>query len=262
MKIAVRPLRITLASACILSLFISSCSAPKTPPRVIREKPKLTAASCEEANRLVYKAVQTMGYTVAEYTLARPGQAGRISATKEGATDGVVTITCTDSSANIDARNAVQIPSLIGAAERPHHFVNSFPMTYQMVQRREAYKSDNPEVGTLQLKIVPLNNFESQNVLGTDAQSSGILPVRVTIQNNTPRPYGIEASKIFLVPEGGGRVAPVSSPSGGSSLQDMTIEPGQSASGFLYYPAGNYSSARTSVVDKENDEREGFSVQF
>ena len=57
-------------------------------------------------------------------------------------------------------------------------------------------------------------------------------------------------------------VAPVSSPGGGSALQDMTVEPGQSASGFLYYPAGNYSSARTSVIDKENDEREGFSVQF
>ncbi len=259
MKMTVRPAYLIV---CVLSVFIVSCAASKTPPRVVREKPKLTATSCEEANRLVYKAVQTMGYSIAEYNLARPGQAGRISATKEGATDGVVTITCTESSATIDARNAVNVPSLIGAAERPHHFVNSFPMTYQMVQRREAYQTANPETGTLQLTIVPLNSFESQNVLGSDMQASGILPVRVTVLNNTPRPYAIEASKIFLVPEGGGRVAPVSSPSGGSALQDMTVEPGQSASGFLYYPAGNYSSARTSVIDKENDEREGFSVQF
>ncbi|MCY4389830.1 MAG: hypothetical protein OXC18_22260 [Desulfurellaceae bacterium] len=259
MKMTVRPIHLIAAA---LSVFIVSCAAQKTPPRVVREKPKLTATSCEEANRLVYKAVQTMGYTIAEYNLARPGQAGRISATKENATDGVVTITCTDNSATIDARNAVNMPSLIGAVERPHHFVNSFPMTYQMVQRREAYETANPETGTLQLTIVPLNNFESQNILGSDMQAGGILPVRVTVQNNTPRPYAIEASKIFLVPESGGRVAPVSSPGGGSALQDMTIEPGQSASGFLYYPVGNYSSARTSVIDKENDEREGFSVQF
>ncbi len=259
MKMIVRPIHLIAAA---LSVFIVSCAAQKTPPRMVREKPKLTATSCEEANRLVYKAVQTMGYTIAEYNLARPGQAGRISATKENATDGVVTITCTDNSATIDARNAVNMPSLIGAAERPHHFVNSFPMTYQMVQRREAYETANPETGTLQLTIVPLNSFESQNILGSDMQAGGILPVRVTVQNNTPRPYAIEASKIFLVPESGGRVAPVSSPGGGSALQDMTIEPGQSASGFLYYPAGNYSSARTSVIDKENDEREGFSVQF
>ena len=259
MKMTVRPIHLIAAA---LSVFIVSCAAQKTPPRVVREKPKLTATSCEEANRLVYKAVQSMGYTIAEYNLARPGQAGRISATKENATDGVVTITCTDNSATIDARNAVNMPSLIGAAERPHHFVNSFPMTYQMVQRREAYETANPETGTLQLTIVPLNSFESQNILGSDMQAGGILPVRVTVQNNTPRPYAIEASKIFLVPESGGRVAPVSSPGGGSALQDMTIEPGQSASGFLYYPAGNYSSARTSVIDKENDEREGFSVQF
>ena len=259
MKLTVRP---TALIAAALSFCIVGCAAQKTPPRVVREKPKLTAASCEEANRLVYKSVQTMGYTIAEYNLARPGQAGRISATKESATSGVVTITCTENSATIDARNAVQVPSLLGAAERPHHFVNSFPMTYQMIKRREAYQTANPETGTLQLTIVPLNSFESQNILGSDMQASGILPVRVTVQNNTPRPYAIEASKIFLVPEGGGRVAPVSSPGGGSALQDMTIEPGQSASGFLYYPAGNYSSARTSVIDKENDEREGFSVQF
>ena len=259
MKMTVRPIHLIAAA---LSFCIVGCAAQKTPPRVVREKPKLTAASCEEANRLVYKSVQTMGYTIAEYNLARPGQAGRISATKESATSGVVTITCTENSATIDARNAVQVPSLLGAAERPHHFVNSFPMTYQMIKRREAYQTANPETGTLQLTIVPLNSFESQNILGSDMQASGILPVRVTVQNNTPRPYAIEASKIFLVPEGGGRVAPVSSPGGGSALQDMTIEPGQSASGFLYYPAGNYSSARTSVTDKENDEREGFSVQF
>ena len=259
MKMTVRPIHLIAAA---LSFCIVGCAAQKTPPRVVREKPKLTAASCEEANRLVYKSVQTMGYTIAEYNLARPGQAGRISATKESATSGVVTITCTENSATIDARNAVQVPSLLGAAERPHHFVNSFPMTYQMIKRREAYQTANPETGTLQLTIVPLNSFESQNILGSDMQASGILPVRVTVQNNTPRPYAIETSKIFLVPEGGGRVAPVSSPGGGSSLQDMTIEPGQSASGFLYYPAGNYSSARTSVIDKENDEREGFSVQF
>lgn len=259
MKITVRPVHLT---ACVLSFFILSCAAPKTPPRVVREKPKLTATSCEEANQLVYKAIQAMGYTIADYSLARPGQVGRISAVKENATSGIVTISCTESSATIDARNAVNVPSLIGAAERPHHFVNSFPMSYQMIQRREAYQTANPETGTLQLTIVPLNSFESQNILGTDIQASGILPVRVTVLNNTPRPYAIEASKIFLVPEGGGRVAPVSSPSGGSALQDMTVEPGQSASGFLYYPAGNYSSARTSVIDKENDEREGFSVQF
>lgn len=244
-----------------VSLLVLGCVAPK-PARVTIEKPKLTAISCEDANRLVYKAVQTMGYTVAEYTLARPGQTGTIFATKEGATDGIVTISCTDSSATVEARNAVQVPSLIGAAERPHHFVNSFPMTYRMVQQREAYVASRPEAGTLQLSIAPLNSFEAQNMLGSDLQAQGILPVRITIQNNTLRPYGIEVAKIFLVSESGGRVSPVSSPAGGSSLEDMTLEPGQSTSGFLFYPAGSYTSARTSVLDKENDEREGFQVQF
>ena len=256
MKIIVRILYFALP------FFVLSCAASKTPSRVIIEKPKLTAASCEEANRLVNKSIQTMGYTLTSYTLAAPGRAGRFEATKEKAMGGIVTVSCGDSGANINAQNAGALSGLLGAGERPHHFVNSFPVTFQMLKQREAYEAKNPETGTLQFSIVPLDNFASQNVLGSDIQSSGILPVRITITNNTPRPYAIEASRIFLVPEGGGRVAPVSSPGGGSSLQDMTIEPGQSASGFLYYPAGNYSSARTSVIDKENNEREGFSVQF
>jgi len=241
---------------------VQGCGAPKTPPRVIVEKPELTAKSCEDANRLVYKAVETMGYVVADYTLARPGQPGRISATKSGATDGVVTISCTENGATIEGRNAVQVPSLFGAAERPHHFVNSFPMTYQMVQRREAYQIANPEEGALQLTIVRLNEYEAKNVLGSDVHGSGLLPVRVTVSNNTPRPYEIEADKIFLVPQAGGRVGPVSSPDGDGTLQSRIVEPGETVSGYLYYPAGSYSSARTSVVDKENNEREGFSVRF
>ena len=43
---------------------------------------------------------------------------------------------------------------------------------------------------------------------------------------------------------------------------EMTLQPGQTVSGYLFYPAGQYTSARTTLVDKETDEGEGFSIQF
>ena len=64
---------------------------------------------------------------------------------------------------------------------------------------------------------------------------------------------------------GNDRIAPIAPPAAGQgkSLQgEILIQPGQSGTGYVFYPAGNYSSARTTLIDKENDEGEGFSVQF
>ena len=215
-----------------LPLFILGCAASKTPSRVVIEKPKLTAASCEEANRLVNKSIQTMGYTLTSYTLAAPGRAGRFEATKEKAMGGIVTVSCSESGANINAQNAGALSGLLGAGERPHHFVNSFPVTFHMLKQREAYEAKNPEAGTLQFSIVPLDNFASQNVLGSDIQSSGVLPVRITITNNTPRPYAIEVSKIFLVPEGGGRVGRCPHPAGAAACKISLSSPGKAYRAF------------------------------
>ena len=90
--------------------------------------------------------------------------------------------------------------------------------------------------------------------------------LRWRLTNNTPRPYGLDAGKVYLQSAGGSdRIAPVTPPAAGQgkTLQgEITIQPGQTVAGYLFYPAGKYSSARTTLIDKENDEGEGFSVQF
>ena len=61
------------------------------------------------------------------------------------------------------------------------------------------------------------------------------------------------------------RVAPIAPPPAGQgkALQaELTLQPGQTVTGYLFYPAGEYTSARTMLIDKETEEREGFSVQF
>ena len=111
-----------------------------------------------------------------------------------------------------------------------------------------------------------LNSFESQMAFGVDLPAGGVLPIKVEISNNTPRPYGFNTEKVYLQSQGGsGRVAPIASPAAGKgkTLQgELTIQPGQTVTGYLFYPAGNYSSARTTLIDKKNDEGEGFSVEF
>jgi hypothetical protein len=196
---------------------------------------------------------------------ATPGQPGHIFASKEGAKGGKVTITCAPSGAVVEPeKTGVQIPSLAGG-ERPGEFPQIFTQTFNTLRNtQEIVAKQGPEKG-LTMTVTPLNSFESQIELGTDLPAGGVLPIKILIINNTPRPYSLDASQVFLLSAGGGRVPPVTPPAAGQgkALQgEITIAPGKSVSGYLFYPGGSYSSARTTFVDKENDEGEGFEVQF
>jgi hypothetical protein len=244
-------------------LVLGGCSAQQAPRKQTIVVPTL---SCEEANRLAYRTVTVLGYTPASLQVAAPGQSGHILARKEGAKDGMVTITCNPDGAVVEPeKTGIAIPSMIGGAERPGEFPQLFKQAFNILRgTQEAAAARGPEKG-LNLTMTPLNGFDSQVELGADLPASGVLPVRVVISNNTPRPYGVDMSKIFLQSAAGGRVAPVAPPAAGQSkaLQgEMTLQPGQTVSGYLFYPAGQYTSARTTLVDKETDEGEGFSIQF
>ena len=250
----------------VVGLVLTSCT-PTMPPRTRTvSAPKL---SCEQANRLAYRSVQILGHPVESVQVATPGSSGYIVAgdnteVRQGE-GGRVTITCgADGVTVVPERGGVAIPSLIGAAERPGGFHNNFARTFSILAaNQEAYDKQGPR-GGLNMTLTPFDGFESQIELGSDLPASGILPVKVEISNNTPRPYGIELDKVYLRAAGGGRVTPVAAPTAGQSkaLQIDTLQPGQKVSGFLFYPMGTYSSASTIMIDKENNEREGFSIQF
>jgi hypothetical protein len=237
------------------------------PPRTRTvSAPKLT---CEQANRLAYRSVQILGHPVESVQVATPGSTGYIVAgtnteVRQG-DGGRVTITCGAQGATVvPERAGVAVPSLIGAAERPGGFHNNFARTFSILAaNQEAYAKQGPK-GGLNMTLTPFDGFESQIELGSDLPASGILPVKVEIHNNTPRPYGIELDKVYLRAAGGGRVTPMAAPAAGQSkaLQVETLQPGQRVSGFLFYPMGSYSAASTILIDKENNEREGFSIQF
>ncbi len=252
--------RLMLVSLCSVMV---SCGAQQPPRKRTIEAPRL---SCEEANRLAYRTVTTLGYAISSLQVGHPGQPGHIVVDKEGGKGGKVTITCNENGAVVEPeKTGLAVPSLIGAAERPNEFPQIFTQTFNILLTQRDYAvQQGPEKG-LTMSMSRLNSFESQMELGADLPAGGVLPVKVVISNNTPRPYGFDAGKVFLMATGGERVAPVAPPASGQgkTLQgEMTIAPGQTVSGYLFYPAGNYSSARTMFIDKETDEGEGFSVQF
>lgn len=149
-------------------------------------------------------------------------------------------------------------------ADNPHKFYNQFRRSFTLVRESEVRAAKVSEKGLI-VKMTKLNGVESRIELGIDLPASGVLPVKVMITNNTSRPYGFDADQVFAMPAGGGRVAPSAPPAAGQGKAlrgELTIAPGQTVTGYLFYPNGNYTSARTTVVDKENDEGEGVSVPF
>ena len=247
----------------LVCVVLTSCALQQSPRKRTIAAPTL---SCDEANRLAYRTVTTLGYSIVSLQVATPSQPGYILARKEGAKDGKVTITCNGGGATVEPeKTGLPIPSLVGATEQPGEFPQIFVQTFNILRStQEIAAKREPEKG-LVMTIIRLNGFESQLELGADLPATGILPVKVVISNNTARPYGLEASKVFLQSAAGARVAPIAPPLAGQGKalqEELTLQPGQTVTGYLFYPAGEYTSDRTMLIDKETEEREGFSVQF
>src|SRR5215510_2289579 len=111
-----------------LGVLVASC-APQQPPR--KKTIEAPAMSCQEANRLAYRTVLSLGYTITSLQVATPGQPGHIRAKKEIIKEGVepiegvgtltkggvVTLTCSDRGAVVEPeKTGLPIPKLVGAA--------------------------------------------------------------------------------------------------------------------------------------------------
>src|ERR1051325_9848147 len=107
------------------------------PPR--KRTLEVQALSCQDANRLSYKAVTTLGFTITAFQPASLGQPGFITATKKGAKDGQVTITCTDSGAVVEPeKTGVVIPSMV-KSEHPNEFPQIFLQSFNILRMNEEH---------------------------------------------------------------------------------------------------------------------------
>jgi CO/xanthine dehydrogenase Mo-binding subunit len=139
--------------------------------------------------------------------------------------------------------------------------------------------SSEPERGLI-LKVEPKRADAARAEFGADLPAAGVTPVRFEIINHTARRYGFRGDAVELMTVQGSRetalalsaavertrklaeAVQVEARLRGQQLSDTEIAPGSSVSGYLYFKAAAYRRARVVLTDMENDESEGFSVEF
>ncbi len=139
--------------------------------------------------------------------------------------------------------------------------------------------------------LEPVTGLGAKLDFDLDLAAVGVLPVRVIINNVTPRTYRFDPDDIVLVQSDGARVHPISvgeaarrigdverqkataesaRPSSAEVTQRLqtrlltgrSVAANQTLKGYLYYPLASYVKGRVTLEDQESEESEGFVVQF
>ncbi len=277
--------------ACALaSLALAACTVP------IRQFDlRNQALTCAQANEYAYRTLQNMGFSITAFDPAGAGRAGDLHGTREdrGSTQKVtVTITCTGSGADIVASEDNR---WVGRADFKRGFYLAFTATVTQASvtaaaaREEAERPlDQKKRKGLQVALEPLPGAGAKLEFAFDLAAAQILPVRVTINNVTPRVYTLDPSDIVLIQTDGTRVHPLSIAASAQQVADTirasgaasvdvaevgrqlqarllltrTVPANQTVSGYLYYPLAAYVKGRVSLEDQASEEAEGFLVEF
>lgn len=233
--------------------------------------PRAEIPPCEQANRIMRKAVEDSGYTVTNFKPASLGGAGMVKGKREGKAPVSVTIHCAVERNRVVVDTASDSPLLekSGFYQAFSDFQRGFYAMFRAVvdefayKKSAAYQSKVANMDQIQIGIVPLIPADVDKELGDKAKE--VVPVRVTIFNSTTTAYHLESDKITLLAKSGKRVKPIPSSDQtlpAPALPDQTVTPGAYVEGYLFYPPGAYTGARGFLVEQERQEREGFSVEF
>ncbi len=257
--------------------------------------------SCEEANRVVYAAVEDMGMTVTSMRKARPGSPGTVHAVgKEGAVagEGNVTIRCEPDGVHIEADEPGVTTShtfergiYLSVTGRTGLTRESGTLKREQVPQRPAEHGTTG--GGIRVVLEPLRGFATVLDFEADLSAAGVLPVRVRVVNESRRTYDFDPADVVLRAAGSrrrvrpitpdhvvarldralqeapaetaadlGDVAAAREIVRAKQIRAARLEPGQEASGFLYFEVGRYDRARVTLLDVRTGEIEGFLVEF
>ena len=276
-------------------------------------EPTLTCAQATDAAR---GALVRLGYSVVRIDPAQPGQPGTVVGNREsdanpatllrygykavrGHDDGpgasgdvivesesasadtgtlyttTVTVTCTDAGAEFTA-----VTDEIGFTQLdfPNRFTAA--LRYRLDTKTVAPRLHDKEQEGLVVTVEPQRGRDATSAFGVDLPALGITPVRIRLDNRTPRQYAFRAADVALVTVEGTRQAPLSPteviarlgtrPSTAAAservrtqaLHDGDLAPGATLTGYLFLPAAAYQRVRITVLDVETQEEEGVSAEF
>ena len=234
--------------------------------------PRAAIPPCEQANRIMRKAVEKAGYAVTTYQPAALGGVGRIRAEKPEQEPLDLTIACEVERNRVIIDTSSESPLMAagsGFYDAFSDFQSGFATMFQAVVDEFAYRqsphhqSQVANLDQVQIGIVPLLPADMTRQFGD--MPAGLLAARITVFNSTTDIYLLETDNIVLLADSGRRVKPAS-PSEHAlpqpPLANQTLTPGAYVEGYLFYPAGVYAGARGFLTEQRRQEREGFSVLF
>ncbi len=234
--------------------------------------PRAVIPPCEQANRVMRKAVEKVGYTVTTYQPASLGGVGRIRGEKPEREPLDLTIVCEMERNRVIIDTSSESPLMAAGAgfyDAFSDFQRGFYAMFWAVVDEFAYRQSPyhqtqvANMDQVQIGVVPLIPGDVKRQFGE--MLTELLPVRVTVFNSTTNVYLLETNNIVLLADSGQRVTPATASEHalpGPPLANQMLTPGSYVEGYLFYPAGVYTGARGFLIEQRHQEREGFSVLF
>jgi len=278
----------------LLLALLAACNPP-----IKQYELKDQPLTCDDANRLAYRTIEAMHFKVSDFRPGAPGQPGVIKASRvvsgssERSQSVTVAIDCTPTGADIDAS---EDGAWLNQIEFKRNFHHSFLNVVSMRAAEHELEQENlagtapasQRRGDLKVIVEPQRGQAGKLDFPFDLAAAGVLPVRISITNLTPRTYSLDVAAIRLTQRDGERVAALSPrdaaarvvavahgengqpPAPGAVADALAVRqlavtevaPGVEHEGFLYFPLADYVGARVVLTDKETGEDEGVRVEF
>ncbi len=288
-----------MRSALVAAVAVSSMALVACTPMHSQYAVRRSNLTCDQANRYAFQSMRTLGYDVTGFEPAAIGRVGLLRGNKttekssgRSSGSGVVHITCEPTEVRLEAEQDRLLSQDLT-------FTRGFYLAFTGIADHAASdvahadeQSGGTTGGGVKFRIQPQLALETKLDFGEDLAAGGVLAVKVTVQNGSDVTYTLDPAAIELRSRGASdkvvqvdlveaaqkiaRAAAadldpgISGPSAASieetlrkrRLPSGTLEPGDQAEGFVYFPTGSYARARATLVDVESGESEGFLVEF
>lgn len=232
-------------------------------PEGVHLAPRSEIPPCDQANRVMRRAVESSGFTVDAFRPASLRAAGRVEGRNATGESTWVSITCYIERNRVEMDTDENSPLLENTDF--YQALTDFQLGFYTAFNK--YLSDErPADGqgnTVRVTVQPFDEVDAHIVFGTT--SIDPLPVKVVIANPTQRTYRLETARMMLVAASGDRVEPLRGDTATfptEALTDRPIPPGARVEGYLFYPPGSYAGARGVLADERSGEMEGFRLDF